>query len=112
KPLIGTVAANVLEHGTGALNIDATRTAFASEADRAETVNKNQHAQFGTEAGQNNVYGDYSTTEVKDYDGSKGRWPTNVLLDPSQAAELDRQDAGGASRFFPTFRYEPKAGSD
>ena len=27
KPLVGTVAANVLEHGTGALNIDGTRIA-------------------------------------------------------------------------------------
>jgi hypothetical protein len=25
RPLIGTVAANVLQHGTGALNIDGTR---------------------------------------------------------------------------------------
>lgn len=80
-----------------------------------------------------------------------GRWPANVLLDDSQAAELDRQsgetsynpagafgtqkgnsadsgdvpygsrkdgdgifaygDRGGASRFFPTFRYEAKAPS-
>src|SRR5690606_37350662 len=73
------------------------------------------------------------------YDGSKGRWPTNVVLDDTQAAELDKQsgmtasregkpragangdgwgmtatgaensDTGGASRFFPTFRYEAKA---
>lgn len=141
KPLVGTVAANVLAHGTGALNIDANRIEFVSEADRQESVAKNQHAAFGTEAGGNNVYGDYSGTEVKNYDGSKGRWPTNVLLDESQAAELDAQtgvtvsrvgkprgaasgdgwgmtatgaeyaDAGGASRFFPTFRYEAKAGT-
>jgi predicted O-methyltransferase YrrM len=28
KPLIGTVAANVLAHGTGALNVDACRIAI------------------------------------------------------------------------------------
>ena len=50
KPLSGTVAANVLEHGTGALNIDATRIG-----------------------------------------GPSGRWPANVVLDESQAEELDRQ---------------------
>src|SRR3954471_23517901 len=31
KPLIGTVAANVLEHGTGAINIDACRVASAEQ---------------------------------------------------------------------------------
>lgn len=139
KPLSGTVAANVLAHGTGAFNIDACRVAFASEADRRESTEKNQHAKFGTKPGQNKVYGDYSQTEMKDYDGSKGRFPSNVLLDESQAAALDEQsgvsqsrigkprgaasgdgwgmtktgaeydDAGGASRFFPTFRYVAKA---
>ncbi|AAN12797.1 DNA methyltransferase [Mycobacterium phage Omega] len=107
KPLVGTVAANVLEHGTGALNIDACR--------------------IGT---------------------AQGRWPTNVVLDGTQAAELDAQsgiqksgtavqrngggqkifggiaggensagarpdagynDEGGASRFFPVFKYQAKA---
>ena len=48
-----------------------------------------------------------------------GRWPTNVVLDDSQAAELDQQtgilktpreaSVGGASRFFPTFHYQAKA---
>jgi DNA modification methylase len=98
KPLAGTVAANVLAHGTGALNIDGCRIEHASEADRAESVNKNRHAQFGTTPGQNNVYGDYSTTEVKDYDGSKGRWPANVVLDGSQAAELDTQSGESQAR--------------
>ncbi|QWY82042.1 DNA methylase [Mycobacterium phage Marsha] len=107
KPLVGTVAANVLEHGTGALNIDACR--------------------IGT---------------------AQGRWPTNVVLDGTQADELDAQsgiqksgtavqrngggqkifggiaggensagarpdagynDEGGASRFFPVFKYQAKA---
>jgi site-specific DNA-methyltransferase (adenine-specific) len=104
KPLVGTVAANVIAHGTGAINIDACRVEFASEADRRESTEKNQHARFGTNPGQNKVYGDYSQTEMKDYDGSKGRFPSNVLLDPTQAAALN--DAG---RFFPTFRYEAKA---
>lgn len=125
KPLAGTVAANVIAFGTGALNIDGTRTDFASDADRRESTEKNQHAKFGTKPGQNKVYGDYSKTETKDYDGSKGRWPTNVLLDESQAAELNAQsgttrshmtatgaehdDDSGAARFFPTFRYVAKA---
>lgn len=35
KPLIGTVAANVLAHGTGALNIDGCRVGFENETDKA-----------------------------------------------------------------------------
>jgi site-specific DNA-methyltransferase (adenine-specific) len=34
KPLVGTVAANVLRYGTGALNIDATRIPFVGERPR------------------------------------------------------------------------------
>lgn len=34
KPLTGTVAANVLAHGTGALNIDGCRIGFQSESDK------------------------------------------------------------------------------
>lgn len=131
KPHKGTVAANVVAHGTGAINVDACRIPFASDADRRESTEKNQHAKFGTVPGGNKVYGDYSQTEMKDYDGSKGRWPTNVLLTHAPdvdelgrivgdacadgcvpgctVADLDAQTAG-ASRFFPTFRYEPKAG--
>lgn len=132
KPLVGTVVQNVLGHGTGGLNIDATRVAFASEADEQESKAKNQHAKFGTEPGGNQVYGDYSMVERKDYD-AEGRHTPNVVLDASQADELDRQsgatvsrvgrprsaapgegwgmtatgreyaDSGGASRFFPVF---------
>lgn len=146
KPLTGTVAANVQTYGTGAVNIDACRVDFVSDADRRESTEKNQHAKFGTKPGQNKVWGDYSQTEMKDYDGSKGRWPANVLLDESQAEALDEQSgfsrdgvavnrnrgetrpmkvagapervlhedqgyggSGGASRFFPIFRYVAKA---
>lgn len=137
KPLEGTVAANVLKWGTGALNIDGCRIAHRNEADLAESAGKNRHADFDTKAGGNKVYGDYSMVERTNYDGTKGRWPANVILDESQAAALDEQsgvskssigkprgashgdgwgmtqtgaeydDAGGASRFF----YCAKAGN-
>lgn len=90
KPLAGTVAANVLAHGTGALNIDGCRIEFASEADERESKDKNRHADFGTAPGGNEVYGDFSMVERTNYD-PPGRWPANVVLDESQAAELDRQ---------------------
>lgn len=38
-----------------------------------------------------------------------GRWPTNVILDESQALELDRVSNEKPAGLFPLFRYEPKA---
>lgn len=98
KPLHGTLAANVLEHGAGALHIDATRIPFTSARDAADNAG----------------------------DDGAGRWPANVLAahhpactgqvcDPvCQVAELaaqsaDRRGRGDATRFIPTFRYAPKA---
>jgi site-specific DNA-methyltransferase (adenine-specific) len=96
KPLVGTVASNVLEHGTGALNIDGCRIGFASEADEHESKAKNRHADFGTRPG-NAVYGDFSMVPPSNYN-PPGRWPANVVLDEDQAAELDQQSGVGVSR--------------
>lgn len=93
KPLAGTVAANVLRHGTGALNIDASRIGHTSEADRAESEAKNRHATFGSGPRENQVYGkdERARGESGDYSGAAGRWPANVMLDEGQAAALDAQ---------------------
>ncbi|XAF37069.1 methyltransferase [Mycobacterium phage MKC-IRE-02] len=233
KPLVGTVAANVLEHGTGALNIDATRISPTSRDDagssprdsrtctcpsRADgrtnhSPSRSQGVSSGvgrgghtdphpSDRGHETSYprspdsradcpsspdfgGGHapSATAVDqafsqqphDAHGSGprcatrsrtpenqsnpcvectagnveqlGRWPTNVVLDDTQAAELDAQsgiltsgkvkaggfsgeyraevygkyarneireetvygDSGGASRFFPVFKYQAKA---
>lgn len=142
-----TTVANVLEHGTGAINVDACRVPVADEAyahnaagDRGHADNRTRQAGFRQGAG--------SAHEL-------GRWPTNVLFGHSPACDgscvpgcpvagLDAQtgtltsgamargtqranrsgytgampavtgaatrgDSGGASRFFPAFRYEGKA---
>ena len=117
KPLSGTVAENVLRHGTGALNVDGTRIGDEITA----TL--------------------FSPTKFEFFKGKRpdparvehdvaGRWPANVVLDEEAAALLDEQsgelkgrvgmtqhgsgtnevfgkferspDAGGASRFFYT----------
>ena len=89
KPLAGTVAANVLEHGTGALNIDACRI-YATDDDRA-LMEARSHPN-GTKAGSS---GGGNAMQFDKPHGFKshpsGRWPANVVLDESQAAELDRQ---------------------
>jgi DNA modification methylase len=98
KPLVGTVAANVLEHGTGALNIDACRIGMSPE-DRANIegrvwVGRNQYQDGKT------IYGGYETdgTDQRMTVHAAGRWPANVVLDEDQAAELDRQSGVSQSR--------------
>lgn len=85
KPLIGTVAANVLEHGTGALNIDATRIVHADAADLATSLAKNPGRSDAVTSG---VYG---AARPQQSVNEAGRWPANVALDESQAAALDEQ---------------------
>lgn len=77
KPLEGTVAANVLEHGTGALNIDDCR--IGSETFTINTFD-NGAKPFGNGAG-------HKYTSKK----QTGRWPANVLLDDQAAQILDEQ---------------------
>jgi len=65
KPLIGTVAANVLEHGTGAINVDGCR--ISGEA--YSGGGKNKSIAFGR-----------SLEKQERCDGSQGRWPANLIL--------------------------------
>ena len=148
-----TTVANVLEHGTGALNIDGCRTAAGQDyRDKCASV-------VGLDSNRNgDAYGEW-TGAREDSAHSAGRWPTNILLGHGPdcidggacqpgcpVAEMDQQsgvtrssggsgvlsgrpggnvygtygqrqgtnagglgDTGGASRFFPVFRYEAKA---
>lgn len=87
KPLIGTVAANVLAHGTGALNIDACRIAIEDD-DYA----RNASGDRGHEGTRDPE--ERGATDLRPGGGSAstiGRWPANVMLDPEAAALLDEQ---------------------
>jgi site-specific DNA-methyltransferase (adenine-specific) len=146
KPLAGTVAGNVLEHGCGALNIEGCRVEGAKRSPGyAESSVGTAHVSGSLE----------NPRRYQNKDTSVGRWPTNVVfshlpecgpddttpcVEGCAVAELDRQsgitpsnarvnkgrglgyhggngergawstnDTGGASRFFPTFRYQAKA---
>ena len=86
-----TVAANVLAHGTGALNIDATRIGTEDALGRP----------YG---GDNEVYGKYSMERgTRTGDELTGRWPANVALDESQAEALDEQS--GEASFNPAGKF-------
>lgn len=127
KPLAGTVAANVLVHGTGALNIAGCRVGdemrYASYTSLAP-ASGNRLGAAGTQEARRGTQ-----CEPQRYEG---RWPANVILDEAAAALLDEQageltsgsrragtyglmgcmgaaaapmpgvdgDSGGASRFF------------
>lgn len=94
KPLIGTVAENVLTHGTGALNVDRCRLPISADDPIHGAVWTTRPSKIGLNSVgfvTSNADGD-----KREADTSKGRWPANVILDESQAAELDRQ-SGEAS---------------
>lgn len=157
KPLTGTVAANVLEHETGGLNVDGCRVVASGRPHIRNNGGTKLDACYGSgKNGSTNL----GTTDI-------GRWPPNLVLshsalvDPESGeilgdacadgcvegcvvAELDQQsgdrpvartpsqavgsvsiyrpgqggyqrqgplhqDSGGASRFYPIFRYQAKA---
>mgnify|MGYP000523491443 FL=1 len=79
KPLDGTVAANMAAHGTGALNIDATRVS----ADWANDPNKRGLGYGFTKQGYDKKAAFANSEERTGYDTTKGRWPANVAHDGS-----------------------------
>jgi DNA modification methylase len=107
KPFRTSVADNVLKHGTGAIHIDACRIP-ATDSQLAEKYASVQNA--GPR--DNSVYGGDDRDRAGAEPHPAGRFPPNALLDAHTAVELDDQsynDDGGASRFFPVFKYTAKA---
>jgi site-specific DNA-methyltransferase (adenine-specific) len=97
KPLDGTVAGNVLRHGTGALNIDGCRVATKGETPTGSGGRKAPLAgdtRSETGAGMfaaNKQHAGNTTPQA-------GRWPANVLHDGS--AEVVAGFPGEEARFF------------
>lgn len=86
KPLEGTVAENVLEYGTGALNIDGCRISYQGEGDYRSPARKdgslNSGGMFG--AGVADTFDDAAREAA-------GRWPAHLILDEGAATLLDEQ---------------------
>ncbi len=109
RPLLGTVAENVAEYGTGAINVDACRI---SVEDRSGYIRNHSgrrgHAVTSSRGGATHL------RPGGGIGGDAGRWPANVVMDEQAASELDRKsgvlgnragndtygDHGGASRFY------------
>jgi len=82
KPLVGTVAANVLEHGTGALNIDGCRV-----DGKPRTTHKD-----GNWTGNSSDSAIFPMRNVR-AEEPPGRWPANLVL--THAADCDDECATG-----------------
>lgn len=100
KPLQGTVAANVLAHGTGAINVEACRLAIDAN-DPVLTASWKCN-------GERRTYGSFAADESgerRPMANASGRWPANVTHDGSdEPCGL----LGDAARFF----YSPKADAE
>jgi site-specific DNA-methyltransferase (adenine-specific) len=82
KPLVGTVAANVLKWHTGGINVDGCRVA-------GESTRRANTAEMGYHGG--NLASEYQTGS------DAGRWPANLIHDGSdEVVDL----LGDAARFF------------
>lgn len=89
KPLIGTVAANVLEYGTGAINIDGCRIPRDPDDVSGWSASGSNESENRSMSGKN-----YNREPKPDADG---RWPANFIHDNGDEVTAL---LGGASRFF------------
>lgn len=82
KPLDGTVAANVLRHGTGAINVDGCRIGTDEICAHGGGVN-----------GEGRTYAMGAGIPALEAGANPhtGRWPANVVLDEEAARLLDEQ---------------------
>lgn len=85
KPLIGTVAENVLTHGTGGLNIDGSRIGTTVET---WPTTRNYSAKEMSRPGST-MAADAEKQETGP--APAGRWPANIILDEHTAGLLDEQ---------------------
>ena len=94
KPLIGTVAANVLEWGTGGLNIDRCRVATDDD------LNGGTYAEAtATDGASGSMAGPLQNAIGKPFVQPAGRWPANLIHDGSEEvlAGFPQSNAGKPS---------------
>jgi site-specific DNA-methyltransferase (adenine-specific) len=90
KPLIGTVAENVLEHGTGALNIDGCRVPGTGEdlgggrerSDNHKKTHEGWLRPWMDDPAACNAYTQRAKAQIAHAE-AMGRWPANLIHDGS-----------------------------
>lgn len=87
KPLEGTYAENVSEHGSGALNVDGARIPLSGIEEHSTPAKSG--------LGRKGIYGSSTVEYIEGKDlvryDSKGRFPANIILDEDAANLLDEQ---------------------
>lgn len=82
KPMVGSLAQNLLKHGTGALNIDACRIGTS------ENLNGGAYASAGEKSDRSgSLGGGLLRSGIGEYAQPTGRWPANVAHDGSDEVE-------------------------
>ena len=134
KPLDGTVANNVLAHGVGGLNIDACRVGSGTGEPKPEYVANGKNQVFGAGMGggawantsgrfpANVLLDEHAAEEMDKQSGNingvigmkKVSGGHNFNIGEHTPQKFNKttervQDSGGASRFFPVFKYQAKA---
>ena len=119
RPLSGSVAQNVLEHGTGALNIDGSRVAAAPGDETTSHVQGKEAAntRHTPHKAWQGIAENYQTSGQK-----LGRWPANLVLghlagcrcagtrkvkgSPPTAGGMDRFNAANAAQGYRPGAYQ------
>lgn len=87
KPLSEkTVAANVLEHGTGGINVDGCRV---------ESGERSLMIRTETKVAAKSMSGISTGATASGEMTTQGRWPANLILDEEAAKVLDKQSIAG-----------------
>jgi DNA modification methylase len=102
KPMIGTVAANVLAHGTGAINVDGCRVGTGDKlgggGEKAETAGKFTNEGWRRPWMDNPEQSEAFAAKVRanvQKSEALGRWPANVIHDGSEEVVQAFPDAPG-----------------
>jgi len=84
KPLVGTVAENVLKHGTGGINVDGCRISTSAEdAAAMERVNSPNSARMRIDRRRRGDGYFSPQIGIGEMDTTKGRFPANLIHDGS-----------------------------
>jgi site-specific DNA-methyltransferase (adenine-specific) len=94
KPLVGTVAANVLLWGVGGLNIDGSRIGTDTVGWQGAGRNGETATAGASQGGEQGGY-NYGTGDARPV---QGRWPANIILDEHTAGLLDEQSGVSVSK--------------
>jgi site-specific DNA-methyltransferase (adenine-specific) len=91
KPYENTYAENVLKWGVGGMNVNKCRVPYIPEKETDSRIfNPEKNITRGSHEGATVGYAP-DGNEYPMYNSPKGRWPSNLILDPIAAKMMDKQ---------------------